>query len=161
MKFMSRNVEGAKSPAVHFVFSHDLSQDHVRLILINHPKKNKCFFALMLVFISLPAQCKSIAQGKSTPDGLALPPVKRSWRGLCALLAGEKTHACINLSVYFGLPGETPHLSVSLSTGCPNQSHFQEEIFGRSSAARRKMRVCRVWRPGEDTLSLHTASASA
>lgn len=134
MKFMSRNVEGAKSPAVHFVvFSHDLSQDRVRLILINHPKK-LCFFALMLVFISFPAQCKSIAQGKSTPDGLVLPPVKRFGRGLCVLLAGEKTYVFINLSVYFGLPGETPHLSVSLSTGCPNQSHFQEEIFGRSSA---------------------------
>lgn len=90
----------------------------------------------MLVFISFPAQCKSIAQGKSTPDGLVLPPVKCSGRGFCSvLLAGEKTNVRINLGVYFGLPGETPHLSVSLSTGCPNQSHFQEEIFGRSSAA--------------------------
>lgn len=55
----------------------------------------------MLVFISFPAQCKSIAQGKSTPDGLVLPPVKRFGEGgsVFSWLGKRRTRALISASI--------------------------------------------------------------
>lgn len=96
----------------------------VQSLLTNH-KKPQTFLAIMLIFISHLYNAGHLSYC-FLPGGSVLPTVNVS--DLCSLCWGN-VEVCITFSIFCLFSPRLPHLSLLLSTGCPNQTHFKQNLL--------------------------------